>query len=76
MTMTDREKKQAVARELLLAAGTLVEFWTEKTADNEWAGEVDAEFARECMARWLGGMPGNDWDIRLNAPIPPRSSDE
>jgi len=76
MAMTDTEKRRAVAGELLLAAGTLVEFWTEKTADEEWAGEIDAEFARKCLAGWLNRLPGNDWDIRLNAPTPPRSSDE
>lgn len=74
--MTDTEKKRAVAGELLLAAGTLVEFWTEKTENEEWAGEIDSEFARECLARWLTHLPGNVWDIRLNAPIQPRSSDE
>lgn len=76
MTMTDNEKRRVVAGELLVAAGTLVEFWTEKTQGEEWAGEIDAEFARECLARWLNRLPGNVWDTRLNAPIPPRSSDE
>jgi hypothetical protein len=76
MAMTDTEKRRAVAGTLLSAAGTLVEFWTEKTESQEWAGEIDAEFARECLARWLNRLPGDIWDIRLNAPIPPRSSDE
>ena len=66
--MTDREKKEAVAWRLLLAAGALVEFWPEKTEHEEWAGQIDAEFARECLARWLGRLPGDVWDVRLNPP--------
>lgn len=68
MAMTITEKKQAVAQVLLGAAGDLVEFWTEKTEYQEWAGEISAEFARECIAKWLSRLPGDDWDIRLTAP--------
>ena len=71
MPMTEREKKQAVAWALLLEAGSLVEFWTEKTEHQEWAGEIDSEFARTCIASWLNRLPGTVWDIRLDAPTLP-----
>ncbi|MCZ0983851.1 hypothetical protein O1L60_44620 [Streptomyces diastatochromogenes] len=58
------EKKHVVARALMHQAGNLVEFWGAIGDDDR----VDAEFARECLARWLRGLPGDDWDIRLNPP--------
>ncbi|QKV98147.1 hypothetical protein HUT19_41230 (plasmid) [Streptomyces sp. NA02950] len=57
------EKKRLVARALLAQAGNLVEFWGEM-GDSE----VDAEFARACLARWMRPLPGGDWDIRLGDP--------
>lgn len=74
MPMTEREKKQAVVWRLLSAAGDLVEFWSEKTAHEEWAGEIDAEYARECMAVWLRRLPGVVWDTRLGAPALPEET--
>lgn len=68
MSMTEREKKQAVAWALLSQAGDLVEFWTEKTEHQEWAGEITPEEAREWIASWLRRLPGTVWDIRLDAP--------
>lgn len=73
MSMTDREKKHAVALALLSQAGDLVEFWTEKTDHEEWAGEIDAEFARACIAGWLNRLPGTMWDVRLDAPNIPET---
>lgn len=58
------EKKKLVVRALLAQAGNLVEFWS-VLGDDE---RVDAEFARECLNRWLKDLPGDDWDIRLDAP--------
>ncbi|MEV1042947.1 hypothetical protein AB0J01_41265 [Streptomyces sp. NPDC050204] len=57
-------KKRLVPRALLLQAGNLVEFWSVLGDDDR----VDAEFARECLARWLKDLPGDDWDVRLDAP--------
>lgn len=71
MPMSDREKKRAVALTLLSQAGDLIEFWTEKTEHQEWAGEIDSEFARTCIASWLNRLPGTMWDIRLDAPTLP-----
>ncbi|WP_333745574.1 hypothetical protein [Streptomyces sp. IBSBF 2950] len=56
-------KKRLVARALLIQAGHLVEFWGEM-GDSA----VDAEFARECLARWMRPLPGDDWDVRLGDP--------
>ncbi|MEU3399380.1 hypothetical protein [Streptomyces filamentosus] len=65
--MGTADKKRLVARALLHQAGTLVEFWSVLGDDDQ----VDAEFARECLARWLQGLPGDDWDIRLDPPATP-----
>ncbi|MET7816240.1 hypothetical protein ABZT26_36060 [Streptomyces sp. NPDC005395] len=62
--LTAREQKRRVARALLVQAGSLVEFWSE---DPHSEG-VDAEFARECLARWMKALPGDDWDLRLGDP--------
>lgn len=58
------EKKHIVARALIHQAGNLVEFWSALGDDDR----VDAEYARECLARWLKDLPGDAWDIRLNPP--------
>lgn len=60
-------KKHVVVRALLHQAGNLVEFWSDFVDDDR----VDAEFARECLNRWLQDLPGDDWDTRL---APPRTS--
>ncbi|WP_435245034.1 hypothetical protein [Streptomyces tendae] len=57
-------KKHLVARALLHQAGNLVEFWSGFNDDDR----VDAEFARECLNRWLQDLPGEDWDTRLDPP--------
>lgn len=53
------EQKREVARQLLHAAGTMIEHW-----DEEETG-VPVQDARTCAARWLAKLPGNDWDDRL-----------
>ncbi|PZT71568.1 hypothetical protein [Streptomyces sp. AC1-42T] len=59
------EKKHRVAKHLIQQAATLVEFWGEMGDP-----EIDSEFARTCIARWLEDLPGRDWDQRLNEPRP------
>lgn len=59
--MGERWMKREVAEHLLNAAGSLVEFWSED-ADR---AEIPADFARECIARWLKDLPGDSWDTRL-----------
>ncbi|MER5302229.1 hypothetical protein ABT039_22600 [Streptomyces lasiicapitis] len=59
-----KDKKHLVVRALLAQAGNLVEFWSVLGRDDE----VDAEFARECLARWLRDLPGEEWDVRLDPP--------
>ncbi|MEU6684425.1 hypothetical protein [Streptomyces sp. NPDC046832] len=54
------EQKREVARQLLNAAGTMIEYWDE----NETG--VPVQEARECVARWLARLPGTDWDVRLD----------
>lgn len=60
-----REVKQAVALELLGAAGDLIEFWTEHFEIRGQEPPCDAEEARKCIALWLHKLPGDSWDIRL-----------
>ncbi|MFF2571110.1 hypothetical protein [Streptomyces sp. NPDC058084] len=62
--LSANEKKHRVARALFHQAGNLVEFWSVLGDDDQ----VDAEFARECLARWLKDLPGDAWDIRLDPP--------
>lgn len=62
--MTENEKKAYVAQALIQQAGTLVEFWTEQTG----CEEITATEARVMLARWLGRLPGNSWDLRLGLP--------
>lgn len=59
------EKKRRVAKRLIQQAATMVEFWGEMGDP-----DVDSEFARACLARWLEDLPGKDWDLRLNEPRP------
>jgi hypothetical protein len=69
--MTDREKKEFVAGQLLSQAGNLVEFWSEMARNyghDREAEEIDAEYARACIARWLRRLPGDIWDTRLDPP--------
>jgi len=64
--MTEREMKQAVALRLMQKAGDLIEFWEESTEGTSAEG-IPGNFARDCIARWLRTLPGNDWDLRLDA---------
>lgn len=54
------EQKREVARQLLHAAGTMIEYW------NEDETGVPVQDARACVARWLDKLPGDDWDVRLD----------
>ncbi|MDJ0465064.1 hypothetical protein [Streptomyces sp. H27-C3] len=62
-------KKRLVARRLLHQAGNLVEFWGEMGDE-----AVDAEFARECLARWLEVLPAGVWDTRLEPVAAPAAA--
>jgi len=50
-------QKREVAEHLVKAAGRLVEQW-----DDE---DIEADYARECIARWLKDLPTKAWDDRL-----------
>lgn len=63
--MGKREAKQKVAEELLSAAGTMVEFWTQRFEDRGEVPPCDASEAAEMVANWLKGLPGEAWDNRL-----------
>ncbi|MFB7473185.1 hypothetical protein [Kitasatospora sp. NPDC056184] len=65
-TRLTREQKAGIAAALIHQAGTLVEFWSEMQPELAAEG-VTAEMARSCLAAWLGKLPGNVWDIRLDA---------
>lgn len=60
-----RAAKQAVAAELISAAGTMIEFWTQRFEDRGEEPPCSAEEARKCVALWLHKLPGDDWDDRL-----------
>lgn len=60
-----REVKQAVAAELINAAGTMIEFWEQRFKDRGEEPPCDAEEARKCIALWLHKLPGEEWDSRL-----------
>ena len=63
-----RKQRAAVAAALISEAGTLLEFWAEKTADLGWIDgldEVSADDAAECLADWLQRLPGNSWHASL-----------
>lgn len=66
--MGPREVKQAVAMELISAAGTLVEFWTSRFEARGEQPPCNGEEAREMIARWLKDLPGESWDVRLEPP--------
>lgn len=59
-----REQKRAVALMLMQAAGDILEFWSDRD-DTE---DIDIIDAREWLATWLRGLPGDQWDIRLDHP--------
>lgn len=63
--MGTQQKKREVALRLLQEAGTLIEFWTEKTGGQT---DITADEAREFIAGWLKYLPGEAWDTRLDAP--------
>jgi len=58
------QMRREVAWRLLSEAGTLLEFWTEKTKDTDAEG-IPHEFAQLCIAKWLARLPGDAWDTRL-----------
>lgn len=58
------QMRREVATRLLIEAGTLLEFWTEKTEGTDAEG-IPHEFAQQCIAKWLSRLPGDAWDTRL-----------
>lgn len=62
--MTEAQMRREVAARLLIEAGTLVEFWTEKTEHTDAEG-IPTDFARDCLNTWLKRLPGDAWDTRL-----------
>lgn len=63
--MGKREVKQAVATELIDAAGTMIEFWTQRFQDRNQEPPCNASEAAEIVARWLKNLPGNEWNTML-----------
>ncbi|MGX1133199.1 hypothetical protein RKD49_005389 [Streptomyces glaucescens] len=59
------EQKRAVAAELILAAGSLIENWTERFESRGEQPPCDAAEAAELFGRWLAKLPGEAWDTRL-----------
>lgn len=58
-------QKAEVAKQLLIQAGNMVEFWTELFENKGGDPPCDAETARKYVAVWLSRLPGDYWDIRL-----------
>jgi hypothetical protein len=58
------QMRRQVAERLLQEAGTLLEFWTEKTEGTDAEG-IPHEFAQMVIAKWLARLPGDAWDTRL-----------
>lgn len=63
--MGKRETKQTVAAELISAAGTMIEFWTQRFEDRNEEPSCDASEAAEMVAQWLKYLPGDSWDSLL-----------
>lgn len=63
--MGKRETKQAVANELLSAAGTMIEFWTQRFEDLGEEPPCDAQEASKMVAHWLKKLPGDEWNNML-----------
>lgn len=61
------KQKRDIAARLIRAAANELERIEEELHDGTSDDGIDPEFARECFARWLGGLPGDYWDVRLNA---------
>lgn len=66
--MGTNAKKAVVAEKLIQEAGTLVEFWSEKTGDDPACADIPLEFVRDCLTTWLKNLPGTSWDTRLDHP--------
>lgn len=65
--MNSRETKRAVAKELILTAGHMIENWEDIFAGRGEVPPCTAEEAREMVSGWLFDLPGSFWDIRLDA---------
>lgn len=64
----NKQQKEALANALLREAGTLIEFWSDKTADSsdsETLATIDPDEAAHQLAVWLKRLPGDGWDLRL-----------
>lgn len=55
--MNKHWQKREVAECLIKAAGDLIEGW-----DVE---DIERDYARDCIARWLKNLPSAAWDDRL-----------
>lgn len=62
-----REQQACVARALVDAAGTIVEFCHERFEGTS-VEDVPATLVAEQLARWLRRLPGDVWDTRLPDP--------
>lgn len=56
--MNKHWQKREIAEHLIKAAGDLIENWDQ-------GGDIEADYARECIARWLKSLPSAAWDDRL-----------
>ncbi|MDT0442297.1 hypothetical protein [Streptomyces johnsoniae] len=59
------ERKAKVAEALLIAAGDLLERWTEAHQSRGEEPPCEVGEAREYISTWLKRLPGNYWDDRL-----------
>lgn len=59
--MNKNWQKREIAQHLIKAAAELVENWDEHVDPDD----IEADFAQECIARWLKNLPTAHWDDRL-----------
>lgn len=62
--MTNKQK-EALAAVLIRKAGDLVEFFEEITEGNDALVGVTGDQVRRQLSIWLGRLPGDAWDTRL-----------
>lgn len=61
--MATNKAKRDLARELLVKAGDIVEFWYENPIEG-----MTGQKAAEILGKWLAHLPGDVWDTRLIEP--------
>ncbi len=57
---TQRDSQKIVAEALIAAGADLAAKWNAKSHQ-----DVGADFAAECIGRWLSYLPNCEWDARL-----------